>query len=118
MYREIPDSSSLFVDGSSPLTSTNFTFGELTGCTLRDNGEGSLEIVQLDASQVTVVKSKVGTIDYDTGKVSLPDFEVSAFTGDSITVSVNPVAKTLSSSKNIILSYNETPSISIEQERI
>ena len=28
------------------------------------------------------------------------------------------VAKTLSSSKNIILSYNETPSISIEQERI
>ena len=116
--REIPDSSSLFVDGSSPLTSTNFTFGELTGCTLRDNGEGSLEIVQQDASQVTVVKSKVGTINYDTGKVTLPDFQVSAFTGDSITVSVNPVAKTLSSSKNIILSYNETPSISIEQERI
>lgn len=118
VYREIPDSSSLFVDGSSPLSSTTFTFGELTGCTLRDNGQGSLEIVQLDASQVTVVKSKVGTIDYVTGKVSLPDFEVSAFTGDSITVSVNPVAKTLSSSKNIILSYNETPSISIEQERI
>ena len=118
VYREIPDSSSLFVDGSSPLTSTNFTFGELTGCTLRDNGEGSLEIVQQDASQVTVVKSKVGTINYDTGKVTLPDFQVSAFTGDSITVSVNPVAKTLSSSKNIILSYNETPSISIEQERI
>ena len=119
VYREIPESSSsLFVDGTSPLSSTPFTFGELTGCTLRDNGSGSIEIVQLDASQVTIVKSKVGTIDYDTGKVSLPDFEVSAFTGDSITVSVNPVAKTLSSSKNIILSYNETPSISIEQERI
>lgn len=118
VYREIPDSSSLFVDGSSPLVSTTFTFGELTGCTLRDNGQGTLEVVQLDSSQVTVVKSKVGTIDYVTGKVSLPDFEVSAFTGDSITVSVNPVAKTLSSSKNIILSYNETPSISIEQERI
>lgn len=118
VYREIPDSSSLFVDGSSPLSSTTFTFGELTGCTLRDNGQGSIEIVQLDASQVTVVKSKVGTIDYVTGKVSLPDFQVSAFTGDSITVSVNPVAKTLSSTKNIILSYNETPSISIEQERI
>lgn len=118
VYREIPDSSSLFVDGSSPLVSTTFTFGELTGCTLRDNGQGSLEIVQLDSSQVTVVKSKVGTIDYVTGKVSLPDFQVSAFTGDSITVSVNPVAKTLSSTKNIILSYNETPSISIEQERI
>lgn len=119
VYREIPESSSsLFVDGTSPLSSTTFTFGELTGCTLRDNGSGSIEIVQLDASQVTIVKSKVGTIDYDTGKVSLPDFEVSAFTGDSITVSVNPVAKTLSSSKNIILSYNETPSISIEQERI
>jgi len=119
VYREIPESSSsLFVDGTSPVSSTPFTFGELTGCTLRDNGSGSIEIVQLDASQVTIVKSKVGTIDYDTGKVSLPDFEVSAFTGDSITVSVNPVAKTLSSSKNIILSYNETPSISIEQERI
>lgn len=118
IYREIPDSSSIFPDGSAPVSSTEFTFDGLTGCSLRDNGNGVMQIVQQGSSVLTIVNKDIGTVDYTNGTVKLTNFEVSAFTGDGITVSANPVSKTLQSNKNIILSYNKTPSITIEQERI
>ena len=118
IYREIPDSSSIFPDGSAPVSSTEFTFDGLTGCSLRDNGNGVMQIVQQGSSVLTIVSKDIGTVDYTNGTVKLTNFEVSAFTGDGITVSANPVSKTLQSNKNIILSYNKTPSITIEQERI
>ena len=97
---------------------TEFTFDGLTGCSLRDNGDGVMQIVQQGSSVLTIVNKDIGTVDYTNGTVKLTNFEVSAFTGDGITVSANPVSKTLKSNKNIILSYNKTPSITIEQERI
>ena len=118
IYREIPDSSSVFPDGSAPVSSTEFTFDGLTGCSLRDNGSGVMQVVQQGSSVLTIVNQDIGTVDYTNGTVKLTNFEVSAFTGDGITVSANPVSKTLQSNKNIILSYNKTPSITIEQERI
>ena len=118
IYREIPDSSSIFPDGSAPVSSTEFTFDGLTGCSLRDNGNGVMQIVQQGSSVLTIVNKDIGTVDYTNGTVKLTNFEVSGFTGDGITVSANPVSKTLKSNKNIILSYNKTPSITIEQERI
>ena len=118
IYREIPDSSSVFPDGSAPVSSTEFTFDGLTGCSLRDDGNGVMQIVQQGSSVLTIVNKNIGTMDYTNGIVKLTNFEVSGFTGDGITVSANPVSKTLKSNKNIILSYNKTPSITIEQERI
>ena len=118
IYRELPDSSKLFPDGSAPVSSTTFTYGGLTGCSLRDNGEGTLQIVQQESSVLNIVNNDIGTIDYTNGTVTVSNFLVSSFTGDAITVSATPVAKTLKSNKNIILSYNKTPSITIEQERI
>ena len=118
IYREIPDSSSVFADGSAPVSSTTFTFSGLTGCSLRDNGDGKLQVVQQESSVLNIVNNNIGTVDYTNGVVTISNFLVSSFTGDAITVSINPVSKTLKSNKNIILSYNKTPSITIEQERI
>jgi hypothetical protein len=118
IYREIPDSSSIFPDGSAPVLSTEFTFDGLTGCSLRDDGNGVMQVVQQGSSVLTIVSRNIGTVDYTNGTVKLTNFEVSGFTGDGITVSANPVSKTLKSNKNIILSYNKTPSITIQQERI
>ena len=118
IYREIPDSSSLFADGSAPVSSSTFTFSGLTGCSLRDNGEGKLQVVQQESSVLNIVNNDIGTVDYTNGVVTISNFLVSSFTGDAITVSVNPVSKTLKSNKNIILSYNKTPSITVIQERI
>ena len=118
IYRELPDSSSLFADGSAPVISTLFTYSGLGGCSLRDNGEGKLQVVQQESSVLTVVENDIGTVDYTNGTITISNFLVSSFVGDAITVSINPVSKTLKSNKNIILSYNKTPSIAIEQERI
>ena len=118
IYRELPDSSSLFADGSAPVSSSLFTYSGLGGCSLRDNGNGVLQVVQQESSVLTIVNNDIGSVDYTNGKVTISKFLVSSFVGDAITVSVNPVSKTLKSNKNIILSYNKTPSIAIEQERI
>ena len=77
-----------------------------------------MQIVQESSDGVTIVNSNIGTIDYTIGKMSLTNFNVSNFIGAEIVVSANPIDKTLSSDKNIILSYNKSPSITIVQERI
>ena len=64
IYREIPDSSSVFADGSAPVSSTTFTFSGLTGCSLRDNGDGKLQVVQQESSVLNIVNNNIGTVDY------------------------------------------------------
>ena len=118
LLQELPDSSGIFADGTGTITSTLFTFGTLTGCNLRDNGNGVMQIVQQDGTSLTIQNNNIGSVDYTTGTVRLANFNVSTFIGDSIVVSAVPLNKTLSSDKNIILSYNNTPSITIVQERI
>jgi hypothetical protein len=121
IYREIPNGSSddiVFVDGTAPLESTPFTFNEISGCSIRDNGAGVLQIIQDITGTATVVRDKIGTIDYDTGRVQVTKLTVSQYDGAGITFRCNPVSQTVSSSKNIILSYNKTPKITVIQERI
>jgi len=117
IYREIPLNNN-FVDGTAPLTSSTFTFGNLINCFLRDDGSGVIQIVQDSQGVVQVVSSSVGTVDYDSGVVQISDLNVSAYTGAGITLTAVPTKQTVSSSKNIILSYNSTPHITITQERI
>lgn len=117
IYREIPLNNN-FVDGTAPLTSSTFTFGNLINCFLRDDGSGVIQIVQDSQGVVQVVSSSVGSIDYDAGVVQISDLNVSAYTGAGITLTAVPTRQTVSSSKNIILSYNNTPHITITQERI
>lgn len=118
VIQELPDSSGIFADNNGTITSTSFTFGSLSECTLRDNGDGVIQVVQQDGTVLTVQNNNIGSVDYTNGSVKLTNFNVSTFTGDSIVVSAVPLNKTLSSDKNLILSYNKTPSITIVQERI
>ena len=118
VIQELPDSSGIFADNNGTITSTSFTFGGLSECSLRDNGDGVIQVVQQDGTVLTVQNNNIGSVDYTNGSVKLTNFNVSTFTGDSIVVSAVPLNKTLSSDKNLILSYNKTPSITIVQERI
>ena len=81
----------MFIDGSSTLTSTTFTFGETTGCTLRDNGVGVVQVVQEESTALEVINNNIGSIDYTTGKVTINQINVAAYAGDGITVSAVPV---------------------------
>lgn len=118
ILQEIPQADSTFVDGSAPVTSTQFTFKTLTQCSLRDNGTGTLQVVKQSNGAVQVVEPNIGSVDYKNGTVKVNALNVSSYTGAGITVSANPMSSTLKSNKNIILSYNNTPTINIIQERV
>ena len=64
-----------------------------------------MQIVQQDGSTLTIQNNNIGSIDYTNGSVKLTNFNVSTFIGDSIVVSAMPLNKTLSSDKNLILTY-------------
>lgn len=118
ILQEMPQADSTFVDGSAPVTSTQFTFKTLTQCSLRDNGLGTLQIVKQSNGAVQIIEPNAGTVNYENGLVNVNGLIVSSYTGAGITVSANPVSSTLRSDKNIILSYNNTPQINIIQERV
>lgn len=117
IYREIPLSGS-FVDGTSPIRSTTFTYEGTTGCSFRDDGSGIIQVVQDSSGGLEIIEASIGTVDYKTGTVKINGFKTSAYTGGSIKVFANPVSRTIMSSKNIILSYNNTPTVTIAQERL
>ena len=118
LVQELPNANNVFIDGSATLTSTTFTFGETTGCTLRDNGVGVVQVVQEESTALEVINNNIGSIDYTTGKVTINQINVAAYAGDGITVSAVPVDVTLGSTRNIILQYNSTPDITVIQERV
>lgn len=118
ILQEIPQSTGTFVDGSAPVRSSSFTFNSLTECTLRDNGTGTLQVVKQSNGTMQVVNTNIGTVDYDNGIVNINGLKVSSYTGAGITVTANPIDTTIKSSKNIILRYNNDPSINIIQERV
>ena len=117
IYREIP-LGNVFVDGTAPVTSSSFTFLNKAGCFMRDNGLGILQVIQDSSGEVEIVESNIGTVDYDTGIVQITNLNVSDYSGAGITINAFPSKQTLKSSKNIILKYNNTPSITVTQERV
>ena len=118
IQQEIPNASNQFVDGTAPITSTGFTFSNLTSCTLRDDGLGTLQVVKQANGVLEVVQNDIGTVNYEDGIVNINSFKVTAFEGAAISVTATPANRTVKSDKNIILSYNQTPVINIIQERV
>ncbi len=116
--QEIPNASNLYVDGTAPISSTPFTFNKLTSCSLRDNGLGVLQIIRQDNGVLTIVEPKIGTVDYENGIVNVNSLLVSSYEGAAIVVTAHPANRTVKSSKNIILRYNQLPLVNIIQERV
>ena len=76
-----------------------------------------MQIVQDSSAGLSILEQDIGTVDYVSGEVKINSFKTSSFNGSAIKVFANPVSRTISSDKNIILSYNSTPTVTIVQER-
>jgi len=118
IQQEIPNASNQYVDGTAPISSTTFTFSNLTSCSLRDNGLGTLQVVRQANGELQIVENKIGSVDYENGLVNINSLNVSSFSGAAINITATPANKTIKSSKNIILRYNQTPIVNIIQERV
>ena len=71
------------------LTSTTFNFSGYSGCVFKDN-DGVLEIYGNSATgQNVLISSDAGTVNYDTGKVTIIGFSPTAVTGGTLSVLVD-----------------------------
>ena len=118
LVQELPNTDGVFLDGTSTITSSDFTFGTTNNCSLRDNGQGVIQIIKQENQVLEIINNNVGSVDYASGKVTINELNVAAFSGSGINITAVPVDVTLVSSKNIILQYNKKPEISIIQERV
>lgn len=98
------------------ISSTTFTYGGVSNCLLEDNGDGLVRIVTPVGSNHKKIID-IGTVDYDTGVVSLNNFKISNFAGTSLKIFAIPRNKDIDSVQNVILNIIE-PDIEITIEQI
>lgn len=98
------------------VTSTTFTYNGITNCSLEDNGDGLMRVVTPIGSNHKKIID-IGTVNYDTGVVSLNNFNISNFAGTSLKIFATPRNKDIESVQNVILNIIE-PDIDITIEQI
>lgn len=98
------------------VTSSPFTYNGISNCVLEDNGDGLVRIVTPVGSNHKKIID-IGTVNYDTGVVSLNNFNISNFAGTSLKIFGIPRNKDIESIQNVILNIIE-PDIDITIEQI
>jgi hypothetical protein len=88
-------------DGGA-ISSSAFTYNGKS-CTLRDNGQGVLEIITQQSGTTLIENSDAGTVNYTTGSITISNFIVSAYAGSSIKINAVPLRRDVISTRNIIL---------------
>lgn len=91
-----------YVDEQSVSTST-FTYQGIGGVNIEDDGAGGLQIVRATPNSYTVIKTGVGTVNYNTGEVNISGLVVDSYDGNGVDVYIVPVEKDVVASRNVIL---------------
>jgi hypothetical protein len=87
------------------ITSSRFVYGN-RNCVLEDDGNGNINVSALIGDAHSVIET-VGAIDYATGTITLNNFEVTSYSGDSIRIYAIPAERDITSSKNVVLSIRD-----------
>ena len=93
------------VSSQRSITSSTFVFDDST-CVFEDDASGNIYISTLSGTTLTRLKS-VGTVDYDTGTVTVSDVVITDYTGDGIKFYGIPRDKNIYSTRNVILKIND-----------
>lgn len=90
-----------------------FTYAGLTNCQLEDNGN-AIRIYRTVGGSNVVIEQNAGTVDYDTGKIILTNFAVSALNdgGTELDIFAEPVGQDIIPVRNQIITY-ETADITV-----
>jgi len=79
---------------ASQLSSNPFTFNGFNNCFLEENN-GIIRIFRISRTEIIGVAQNVGTIDYDTGKIILTDFNPTAIDGGGIILRLTVIPRDL-----------------------
>lgn len=72
-------------------------------CAFEDDGNGKIRIVTVSAGKHYILVSNIGTVNYDTGVVTINNVTITAYTGAGITFNARTLSKDISAVKNNIL---------------
>lgn len=99
-----PSESSHSITADRGVFSSSFIVDGLN-CQLEDDGIGNIRIVRVTATS-HIERSKIGTIDYLTGSITISNLNVNSYQGSGIKLYVKPVSQDYTSSFRNILKIN------------
>ena len=86
------------------VSSSSFTYEGIANSYLDDDGFGNVRIYYFDSTNVRVYTNRLaGTVNYDTGLITLNNILISNYTGDGIKVYVDPDTNDINTLRNQIL---------------
>ena len=85
------------------LTSTTFTVDDTSTLFLDHDGYGFLRTYTMDSGSKNYRDNNFGTIDYDTGLITLTNKLISAYDGDSLSLKIKPNGKNIFGLRNQII---------------
>ena len=85
------------------LTSTTFTVDDTSALFLDHDGYGLLRTYTMDSSAKNYRDNNFGTIDYDTGLITLTNKLISAYDGDYLSLKIKPDGKNIFGQRNQII---------------
>lgn len=91
----------------SAVYSSKFTYKGLPSCVLQDSRDGILNIYSLDENDVATLIAPIGSVDYETGVVTINGLVVDAYEGNHIGIYVNSTDKDIPATRNTIIKIDE-----------
>ena len=85
------------------LTSTSFTVDDTSALFLDHDGYGILRTYTVDSGSKNYRDNNFGTIDYDTGLITLTNKLISAYDGDYLSLKIKPNGKNIFGQRNQII---------------
>jgi hypothetical protein len=88
------------------IRTSSFTYNNKTAY-IQDNGYGKLEILTNTVSGFTILDEDIGTVDYNTGRVSITGLNVSSFSGSAIKIYARPFTQDIVGPKDRVISIRD-----------
>lgn len=102
-FRRMPYSNRVHVyEDEHTIRTTPFTYNGAL-CTIEDDGNGILRVVQVSGTSHLVVAENIGSVDYNNGIVTIRNLQVSSYEGSKIKVYALPLVKDITASKNQVM---------------
>ncbi len=95
--------------GSHFITSSFFVYGNYSLSRFDEDGEGILRIFNQPVSNKQIyVKSNAGSVNYDTGLVTINNIIISSYTGSYLSINAVPVEKNIFGVRNQLLLFTDS----------
>ena len=100
--------------GSHNLFSSKFEWSQYTSAYFDEDGEGLLRIFQQRPTSTVYVNNNAGTVDYNSGLVTIENINVKSYDGNYLSIKINPVNKNIFGVRNQILLISGTTVTTID----